>query len=186
MPRRPSIPREPGSPLSPFFPFIPFIPFVSLLLSAHDRFLDLLHQPGLACLLGLKDFLHLEGLAGLLDLEHHEVLERLAPSVALKSLVHLLHLSRWSLWSSWSDKPRGPVSCFRAAGRRVYIIHAHMSPSTFFINFFVIEEGVFFVGGVVKQVVISPQLVSHSLVFSRKKIKNAKMAAVVSDVFRPF
>jgi len=31
--------------------------------------------------------------------------------------------------------------------------------------------------------VINPQLVSDSLVFSRKKMENAKMATVVSDVF---
>jgi len=45
------------------------------------------------------------------------------------------------------------------------------------------KERVFFVSGAVQQSVVDPQLVSDSLVFSRKKTENAKMAAVVADVF---
>ena len=51
------------------------------------------------------------------------------------------------------------------------------------MRFVVIKERVFFVNGAVQQSVVDPQLVSDSLVFFRKKTENAKMAAVVADVF---
>ena len=64
------------------------------------------------------------------------------------------------------------------------IIYLHQNFFHRFAWFIVVKERKFFVGGTLQQVVVDANLVGDAFFFAGKEPENAKMAAVITDVFR--